>query len=499
MNQSLFFSSLQKQIIPSLQGIGAGEAGKWKSWHQRATTHKIRGMEMQGSDRRQTQAETNRTQVAERNLSRIGLISALSRVPDNLTSWSRDIETVPFGSVRATCSSAGGHTVPHGLDSDILFGITNAFQIAGCPTDNTIRISTAELITLSNLTKSGRLYQQLQTSLDRLLHSTYFLYETWCDAQGNAMRTLSMSLLREVSSVDKQAPTRPDTRYSATTQLKIVLDPVLANSIRDSYLNELNPALYRELSKPMTRILYRLLSEYHLNNEHSTLTLEVHQLSQLLGFPTSYKAARIQRDLSPAHDELLTTGYLKEVTYSGRGKTCQVHYAFNDSANVSSSTYVTMLTSRGVSEGAAMSLLISYSEEDIIQACQRFDELETRGYAIKNRGGLLNDLIQHPHKYAVRTIESEQSTPKKSRPAKSEPDRLLPETPPAEPSVEDRQRTYANLLSKRVHAVFTAEEENNIRAFYLAGTLNTFAVQQLCSAKNPQQALQHILVSDTEA
>ena len=68
--------------------------------------------------------------IDERNLARLNPILGLNRVPAHLTSWQKTVDFGSMGLVELVCNG-GDSVVPHGIDADVMFAITTAYELQG--------------------------------------------------------------------------------------------------------------------------------------------------------------------------------------------------------------------------------------------------------------------------------------------------------------------------------------------------------------------------------
>ncbi|WP_407572492.1 hypothetical protein [Deinococcus altitudinis] len=193
--------------------------------------------------------------------------------------------------------------------------------------------------------------------------------------------------------------------------LELVLGKPLARSIREGYTRPLDLSVYRELSQPMVRTLYRLLSETRLS---LPATEPVHYLVPVRAWAThlgmhDFEISKVRRALEPAHQELIVRGFLKEAAYLGRGESQQLRYTYGRSvAPTANSKQVALLTGRGLALGPAITLLGQYPEAEVLRAVTLFDALMAAGYKARSQGGLLTDILRSPEKYLQ--VEAEEPT-----------------------------------------------------------------------------------------
>jgi plasmid replication initiation protein len=340
----------------------------------------------------------------ERNITRLALVMAPNRVAETLTSWEKELSLGPLGSLKVSCHSLSGQVVPHGLDNDLLLGAINSFIEQGMPENDTVVLSLRHLCLLSAITPGGRQRGAVLASLDRLQGSSFRFTETWFRAGRGKMITEQFSLLasfrvlEDLDLVEVDSPRPPQSE----AMLELVLGKPLARSIREGYTRPLDLSVYRELSQPMVRTLYRLLSETRLG---LPATEPVHYLIPVRAWAThlgmhDFEISKVRRALEPAHQELVLRGFLKEATYLGRGETQQLRYTYGRSVVAHADpNQVALLTGRGLALGPAMTLLGQYPETAIRQAVTQFDALIAAGYKARSHGGLLTDILRSPEKY----------------------------------------------------------------------------------------------------
>jgi len=329
---------------------------------------------------------------------------APNRVSEALTSWEKELSLGPLGTLRVSCRSLSGQVVPHGVDNDLLLGAINAFIEQGMPENDTVVLTLRHLCLLSALTPGGRQRGVVMASLNRLQGSSFRFIETWFRAGRGKAVTEQFSLLssfrvlEEVEQLDVD-PARPNPNEIL---LELVLGKPLARSIREGYTRPLDLSVYRELSQPMVRTLYRLLSEIQLAlpmGEARHYHVPVRAWSVHLGMH-DFEISKVRRALKPAHQELLERGFLADVVYTGRGEAQQLSYLFGRSVALTADPkLVAMLTSRGLAVGPAITLVGRCSEAELQRGVALFDSLIASGYKARSQGGLLTDILRSPDKY----------------------------------------------------------------------------------------------------
>lgn len=187
----------------------------------------------------------------ELNVARLSLISAQSRVPSSYTSWTRTYQAGET-TVTVTCTALTGHVVPHGLDNDVMVAIINLYLEDGCPEDGTIRVSMHRLLQAAGLNGSAHYYREVRQCLRRLQSTSYQIVQGWW-VQGRQRHVdATFNYLWKVTA------TREDDD-DIRSALEIRLPDEVARSIRDGYVKPLDLGVYRDLSSPPVRAVYRVL------------------------------------------------------------------------------------------------------------------------------------------------------------------------------------------------------------------------------------------------
>jgi len=370
-----------------------------------------------------------KTQI-ERNVGRLAMVLAVNRTEQ--TYWERELMVDILGIQRISCKAGRDCAVPHGRDSDVVVGLVNAYIMQGMPENRTITLNVNELIRLSGLTVGGKMYAQVEESIERLYSVSYKMYDSWWDASRQNFTTSTLDF-RIISRLHRTLTTpQPNVgRFTGKSELVLTLSEEIAESIQAGHLRALDPAIYASLTQPLARTVYRTLEEMRAPVGHQPMAqyqvrlmdwgLHLGLFTSTAPHPDKEKerrnqgsaqpnatlppskpptATKVQRSLEPAHENLIAAGYLQEVEYHGRGQSLTVRYHFNDLATMPHPKIVLELTTRGVTPARAVTLAQEFGEEHVAQAVAQFDEIRARG-SLKNPGGMLSDLLANPSKYRV--------------------------------------------------------------------------------------------------
>lgn len=341
----------------------------------------------------------------ERNLNRLSLVLAAARVPDNLTYWERSWSSSDHlgVTVHVSCVASANGVVPHGIDNDILFGLTNAYIGAGSPQDNTFRVTAYQLLIYAALPIGGHSYAAIRPSLTRLRNSTFTIQDSWYDRKEETYQSLSTSLVQNWKVIEKRRAPKSfeDESVNAEALFQVTIDPDLARSIRLGYIRPVDLNILRNLSQPLTRTLYRKLEdEKHPVDRPEQLIYQSALVPWAERLGINGRPDTIRRALLAPHKQLLDCGFLAQVNYLGRGKDQDVQYVFAKTTQPPARPEaVAALTKRRVTQGAAVQYATEYGLNAVTEAVRRFDDLLAAGYQAKSGSGLLIDILKNPLKY----------------------------------------------------------------------------------------------------
>ena len=365
--------------------------------------------------------------IDERNLARINPILALNRLPDDMTGWQKIIQVDDQGIIELTCE-AGKRLAPHGIDADVIFALTTAYYLQGRPDDYTVTLNVSQLCDLAGLTRGKDKYARIQESIQRLKVVQFTSRNSWGrpSKRGWQWASLSFGVIDSIREADEMDELEQLGRYTAKTTLRIRLNEDLVNSIRDDHTRFIDMTFYVRLKQPLTRLLYRLLEEQrHLSSQPACYQISLMAWGDHLGFrevdttkpeiapgvPATrvIRSDRVQRALEPAHLELIEQNYLEAVVKTHRGKNQTLHYVFKSPVQIAeletpiNPKIVELLTMRHVTQGRAENFSRVTSLSDAERAVEIYEGI-VKYKTVKNKGGLLADILTHPAKYESKVI-----------------------------------------------------------------------------------------------
>jgi plasmid replication initiation protein len=332
----------------------------------------------------------------ELNLGRLTLNSAQKTVPADMRRWEKSILTPDGRPVIVVCAVEEGEVVPHGLDNDFMVGLINLCFEAGVPS-GPFTITGYALLKAAGLPDTAQYYRSMQESLKRLSKAKYSVDEAWY------ARDSGEWLSQEFSQISYLAYRRSTGGMTARATISVQLGVPILDSLRAGYIKPLDLELYRSLSQPLVRALYRQLDALHFDETtEDGLSKEV--MAPLLAWAVrlglfSDRPDNIVRALKPAHDELLKRNYLMQVEVSGRGRDKSVRYVFAGPPRSDHPELAASLMDRGVKKGMALRLSAAFPDR-IPEALRRFEHyLKVSKTPISNPGGLLVAMIKSPEHY----------------------------------------------------------------------------------------------------
>lgn len=395
-----------------------------------------------------------------------------------MTSWERSwSSTDHLGvTVHVRCVASANDVVPHGIDNDVLFGLTNAYIAANCPEDNTFRVTAYQLLLHSALPIGGHSYAALQPSLTRLRNSTFTIQDSWYDRSEATYQSLNTSLIQNWKVIDRRKSPKQfaDESVNAEALFQVTLDPDLARSIRLGYIRPVDLNILRRLNQPLTRTLYRKLED-----EKHPVDRPVQMIFQTALVPWAERLGingrpdTIRRALKAPHAQLIESGFLEAVHYPGRGRTQHVQYVFSRSQlPPARPEAVTALTTRQITHGAALKYAAEYGLEAVQAAVRRFDEMLASGYKAKSTSGLLVDILRDPVKYHTINVD-----------APPKPKAKMPKLIAVDDSEPERTAQTASFILKKVVLPDVGRAEAT--ALYLNGLVTSAELATLAVVEDP--------------
>ncbi len=356
----------------------------------------------------------------EANVGRLGFISIQERIPRDFTSWAVDFTAngLPAKLECVAPSEYGG--VPHGLDGDVATAVTQLFIDQGEPDSGEVRTTAYRIMQMAGLHATGRNYEALRASLNRLGAARYTASNAFYVAEKRRWETRQFNYFETVQYTSED----DDRGLSSKSVIVIRLAQPVAQSIRARYVKPLDYDFLISLKGPVSRNVYRLLDAKRYPSpevheplpEYTANLLEWADLCKIV----DKRSDKIRRTLESVHEELRGRGYLREVRYDGRGKSQRITYLFGSAVNsgapqapeqtgpeqagleqvepeqsleLDRRPAVEALTRRGVARPQAARLVNQFGEARVSERVAKFEAL-TLAYAPKKPAAMLVDVIK---------------------------------------------------------------------------------------------------------
>jgi plasmid replication initiation protein len=320
----------------------------------------------------------------------------------------------------------------------------------------------------------------LRESLDRLHTTNFMVSGGWRDHPNRRWTTAKFHIIESLKYTNRNGG-----MFDERTMIRLKLADDIVASIRGGYTKPLNLEFMQSLSRPRTRILFRVLDAMRVHPERPEESVDRFEVG-LLEWADQCKMNNqrpdlIRRALEGPHQELIRRGYLASATYEGRGRQQRLRYEFAQDFLPISPALLTLLRKHGVADGVARQLVRTYPPETLMRCVERFEILVARGQLTirKTPAAALVHLIKHPDQYPDVSAGSPQ---KMTRPVVA--------VEPAEP-VEDllaselaslNQERRADLVVKRLglyyRGKFTPLEMDVLRQAVLDQQMDALVVLQ---------------------
>jgi plasmid replication initiation protein len=360
----------------------------------------------------------------ELNLSRLNLISALDIV-DGVRDWS--VTSIQGDRVvNVKCQALPEYGVPHGIDNDVNTAILALFGEQGQPIDGKLTVSATHLLKLAGFRRTGPYYEMLRESLERLRTTSYRISGGWRDHPKRRWSNVGFSILNKVEYSSAQGG-----QFDERSIITVVLAEEIVNSILGGYTKPLDLEFMHSLSRPRTRILYRVLDAMRVNPERPDEMSDVLDVN-IVEWADQCKmsSARLQdvrRALAGPHEELIRKGYLREVQLLGRGRDQRIVYTFTRTFVALPPGLLARFRKYGVADGVVQLMARERSATSLIAAVDEFDRKVAAGMSIKKtHAAALVHLIKNPDHYTVREVMGAPMTSRRpvvALPEPEEPDR----------------------------------------------------------------------------
>lgn len=246
--------------------------------------------------------------------------------------WVRVVRGPDLGVVQVACTAARGEVVPHGRDLDVLLGLLSAAADQRRLGD-TVHLTVAELVTRSHLPPGHRGCAAVQSSLRRLVGSTFDVFEVRSGHVPQPWRVIQHRLV--VSLLVRgtaRAGARLD-RWPAGAAIHARLGADLLQAVEAGLFGGLEASVQLRLRSPLARHVYAALAQARVLPDGTLAAIYRAPLlgwAELLGLGGD--AAQVLQILSPVHATLQRIGALSRVTQRQAGGSPIIEYHFSAGA-----------------------------------------------------------------------------------------------------------------------------------------------------------------------
>jgi hypothetical protein len=373
---------------------------------------------------------TKLTRYDDLNLASLNLIVALDTV--DMREWQVQYE-LQERIVKVSCRAMPEYLVPHGLDNDVTTALINLYLEQGEPTDGTLSVSGSQLLRLCGWHHNGKYLKLLKESLERLHTSSFTVSGGWRDHPNRRWTHASFHFIERLSFSSSDGEGRFDNRSMIT--LRLAED--ITASIHSGYIKPLDTDFMSALSRPRTRVLYRVLDAARFDLEHPEVQLGVLDVNVLewadqCKIPSRGEAWRVIKALEGPHQDLIKRGYLRDVVVTGRGREQRIRYEFAREYTPMDPVLTRRFRTYGVADGVARRLAREQGRDVLIACMDRFDALVRTQVLVvkKSTAAALIHLIQHPDDYPYPAVD------RLPAPAKANQMDPLFESPPTDPTLQ---------------------------------------------------------------
>jgi len=273
-----------------------------------------------------TPATASTMRIDDLNWGRLNLISAVDQI-DGQRGW--NVEFQHGGrQVRVSCRALPELCVPHGVDNDVSSALIDLLDSSGLPENGLVTVSASELMKLAGFHRNGRYWAMLRESLDRLHTTSFEVSGGWRDHPNRRWITAKFHFIENLEYTHQGEAGAFDER----TMIQLQLAKPLVASMLSGYTKPLNMSFMHSLSRPRTRILFRLLDAMRYDPEHPEVVVDALDVGLVEWADqckiSSARPDSVRRALQSPHEELIRRGYLRAVTISGRGRNQRLFYEF---------------------------------------------------------------------------------------------------------------------------------------------------------------------------
>lgn len=226
---------------------------------------------------------------------------------------------------------APGDRLPGTFDQDVYVELMHRWHDAGSPDDGVVHFTLHDFLRSMGRRADGRTYELLRSALARLERTICESQGAWYDAVQGAPLDGRFTILSSIVIDRRRAGDRD--QYSLFPALpagepgdaRVTIGPALRANVVAGHFVTLNVQLYKQLSSPVARRIYRLLELVREQGE-AQWKLPLDRLAALLPLTQRYPS-HLTRVLQPAHEMLVGSGLVRQATIRQVKRTWMAEYA----------------------------------------------------------------------------------------------------------------------------------------------------------------------------
>lgn len=212
---------------------------------------------------------------------------------------------------RLTVTAADKFGLPSAIDDEIILGLIQLSKKQGFAT-RTVPFSRYEIIKILGWEDESWNYHRIITALDRWTGVTLKYENAWWDAERKAWANETFHIIERLTEIKDE---------DGKERAAFVWSEVIWNNLKKGHLKTLDMDIYKRLTNPVAKRLYRLLDKRFYHRQRAQFDL-VELAFNKLGISRTYLIANIKQRLQPAIEELEAVGFLK---VSGKDKRYEKH------------------------------------------------------------------------------------------------------------------------------------------------------------------------------
>jgi hypothetical protein len=299
-----------------------------------------------------------------------------------------------------TITAADKYGLPTAKDDEVILALIQLSKRQGF-NSRVVTFSRYEIARVLGWKDEGWAYQRIEESLNRWLGVTLMYQNAWRNRETGEWMTEGFHILERISKVTEAGGSKRDA---------FTWSDIIFQSFQQGNLKNLDLQMWRQLSSPVAKRLYRLLDKrfHHRKKQQFDLVeLAMHKL----GLSKNYLIAGLKNRLDPAIAELEDIGYIKRATKKERYLKVtkgewQVVFEQASSKDVMAlplHDQVTLplhqaLVELGVSPKKAQSLVGKYPEEFLTHKIDQLRfHMAHKGADFKNPAGFLVKSIEEDY------------------------------------------------------------------------------------------------------